>query len=324
MARTQDRISLHVYRGKLNSAEHELIGQWFEYRMKEIYSDIHQQLAGYYDEEVDRNKLKYAFQMQTMPYGRGDGETSPTQYYISGYTDRVGMTEIFQTAILRITEAFEIMKPFVNGARIDFSNCAVRSPFVSYDPDRGFVVNTSKELEIRLVGKKARLGNGCPGKPIFDMAGMPLIHDTQIQDIWVIGEPTAARKVAGMTRNAFMMNHEKHDNDTILSGLASRLDNKTVLVIKTTPDNHDGEGCMVVGQNPIQLPEFWNKDMQQNYVKRMTAWHPTGPDKFDYLVTERNQICPVKLLKSVIDHTGFELSRYVNFRIKDALHNGNA
>jgi hypothetical protein len=244
----------------------------------------------------------------------------PQGYEIRGFCDIIGMPEVFQEFIARIGEAFTTMKPFMDNSRLDFDHLALRSPWFVHCHNHGLLINTSKkELKIRSVGNAARLGNGRKPKPIFsNMDNGPFTHDTQIEELWIVGEPNAVDQLVSTARDTIRKNYVDWCNDDVLSILRSKMDEKTVVIVETNADNYDGQGFYYMHQAMVYGRE--------DFLNAMQRYEPTihefaqGKDKFDYQNTAANLMCPGELVQRMLHRTGFRWPQYTNFYIRDMLN----
>jgi hypothetical protein len=314
MGRSADRVSIYIKRGDLISDDHHLVGQWFKYRMQEIYQNLRNRVADATD--LEGRQLAWKFSM-TEFFDQGAG---PTHYHITGASHQVGMTEIFMEFIARAGDALRTMKPFVTGSTIQFDHSFVRSPWVHMDYDTGLKINTSKRaLKVRCVGKAARLSNGRPFEEMFPGLGSagPIVHDTQIQDLWVVGETNAVDQSVSMIRDVFRKNSPGYTNDKILSAINSKLSSKVALVVHTATDNHDGQGFFYCIPNAVDThPEF--KKRMERYNSTMAEFG-ICTDKFDWSELSNNLMCPSELVQRVIQQTAHQLMSYTHSYVRSAI-----
>lgn len=314
MARSKDQVSIQIWRGEPKSPDHNLVGQWFKYRMDEIFQDLRMHV----EDQLGWDKRQMALRFNMRPYFVD--EAGPQGYEITGFCDIIGMPEIFQEFIARVGEAFKTMEPFMANSRLDFGHNAIRSPWFVHCINHGLLINTSKKaLKIRAVGKASQLGNGRKPKPVFDGMDNGLVtHDTQVEELWVIGEPNEVDNLVSIAREVIRRNYADWCNDDVLSLLRSKMGEKAVVVVETNTDNYDGQGFYYMHQPLI--------GGRADFLMNMAHYEPTMEkfarcvDKFDYQTTAANLTCPGELVQRVMQHTGFRLNKYNNFRIRDTLN----
>lgn len=301
MTLVADYVHIKIKRGELNDPANELVSEWLKYHMTELYNEMRMRIenaTGWDKRDLNRN-----FGIRINQYGN-----SPSSYEITGYASNIGMTEIFMEFIARAGIALRRIKPFVTGSSIEFGNGVgrglIRSPWVVSTYDHGLLLNAAqKELSVRLVGKGVCLANGKPGQHIFFDAG-PIVEDTQLQDIWVMGEPNAVNDSVGMIRDQFRLYHHR-TNDEILSVIRTKLSPKVVLLLKTAvTDKGEPQQLFMLSQSPIDtickshLEEYG--DVCDEYL--------VGSDKFNCIHSPL--VCPGALLTQLVEDNG----NYISFR----------
>lgn len=286
-----DFVHIKVKRGELLDTANELVSEWFQYHMRDLYKELGSRIED--SLSWDSKDLHRNFNMRVNQFG-----SSALSYDITGYACTIGMTEIFMEFIARVGLALRRIKPFVKDSSIEFNNDVgrglVRSPWV-FSSMEGIMLNGSqKELIVRQVGNVVRTGNGRLPVHMFGDTG-PLEYDTQLDEIWVMGEPNAVNDTISMIRDQFRtLSHRT--NDGIMQAVRHKLSAKVVCVIRTIPTEFDIESkLLLLNKDHIETCSEANAHLSE--YKDICDEFLVGKDKFNCI--HAKLVCPGMLLNQL-------------------------
>ena len=299
MSRIKDEVTLKVIRGTPKNPDMAIAGLWLEYRMRD--------LAARYNLLADDAKPPYRGdyrdrQAKLIKLSVGDRDLdSPKQYIFTGKCGALNSEIIWKALIADVCAALDITEKFMDGAGIttDYST-KIRSPWFMWDDERGLLANMSKPMQLNHVGKVCRLGNGKePWKSRVGDGGMEL-HDTQIKDMWALGEGTSGGKLASAARAAFKETSKTTRNDQIFEKLTRVMDRNSVLIAELIPQFKGDPEWTVISPHPWRIDVNHLKPQLDAYVAGYEKW-ANKPDPFQHELSTRNGLCTFALMDMLKD-----------------------
>lgn len=237
MSKTKDVATVVINRGATIGKAGEMAGLFLQYRMDEIvnkYNIISDDFFYRYRNKDNPFRIKYEKQLSDAG--------GPSKYILSGSLAYIGMNQMWQAVLGEVMVALDYASPFLTGSRINpHESTVIRAPWFQSHPDHGIKANITKNMEVHRVGKCVRLGNG--QGPMLDVLARfledegPTVPDTQIDEIWTVGEPTAARKLASAIRQKCLQYGGTITNSELLGHIYACTSYKAVALVKDFDDD---------------------------------------------------------------------------------------
>jgi hypothetical protein len=322
MSRTKDEVTLWIRRGTPKSPEMAIAGLWLQYRIKEIVAHYRILLEDNLGLELTQDYPAKIIQKIVYAECGVVDEAGPMKYCISGKCKDLGSEKMWKAMMSDIGEMLSIAESFMEGASMSTKySTKIRPEWFTYDNERGLLANCSKPLTIHPVGKSCRLSNSDAPKMTMPVFGAESVYfDVRVKNVWAVGEACSAGKLASAARKEFKETHTYQNNDNIFSSLASKMDRNSVLVVQCEPVVEGDLEWITIHPKPWQFTESDIGPQIRHYAERMEKWLDSE-DPFEHLLSERNHLDPIELVKLVRDAYP-SVGYYTNHYVTEVLHRG--